>query len=86
MGFGEKVNSREQLISDAVGGVLEVCLGLSHGATQQTLKKEAKMCKTLQSTVSTSCFASPKHEVDTCTEVAVSCNNSRGRYFISRQH
>lgn len=33
----EKVRSREQFLSDAVKGVLEVGLGLSQGATQHTL-------------------------------------------------
>lgn len=37
MGFREKVDSRKQFISNAMGGVLEVSLGLSQGATQHTL-------------------------------------------------
>lgn len=40
VGFGEKVNSREELISDGVGGILQVCLWMSHGAIQQTLGKK----------------------------------------------
>lgn len=39
VGFREKVDSREQFISDAVKGVLEVGLGLTRGATQHTLRK-----------------------------------------------
>lgn len=39
VGFGEKVDSREQFSSNAVIGVLEVGLGLSQGATQHTLGK-----------------------------------------------
>lgn len=35
----EKVNSREQLILDAVGDVLQVGPWQSHGATQHTLKR-----------------------------------------------
>ena len=37
--FREEVNSREQFIPDAVGGVQEVILGLGQGATQHTLRK-----------------------------------------------
>ena len=39
VGFREKVDSRKQFISNAVGSVLEVGLGLSQGATQHTLGK-----------------------------------------------
>ena len=39
VGLREKINSGEQLISDAVTGVLEVGLGLSQRATQHTLGK-----------------------------------------------
>ncbi|TNN28597.1 hypothetical protein EYF80_061255 [Liparis tanakae] len=37
LGFREKVDSREQLVSDAVIGVMEVGLWLSQGTTQHTL-------------------------------------------------
>lgn len=37
IGIREKVDSREQLLSNAVGGILQVSLGLSHGAIQNAL-------------------------------------------------
>ena len=40
--FREKVNSREQFISDVVGGILEVGLGLTQRAAQYRLGKWVK--------------------------------------------
>lgn len=49
VGFREKVDSREQFISNVVIGVLEISLGLSQGATQHTLGKWARHTHTTMS-------------------------------------
>lgn len=38
--FGEKISARQQFFSNAVMSILQICLRLSHGATQHTLEKQ----------------------------------------------
>lgn len=42
-GFREKVDTREQLVSDAMTGVLEISLGLNQGAGQHTLETHTRV-------------------------------------------
>lgn len=51
VGFREKVYPRDQFIFNDVGGILQVIVGVSHAATQQTLREPVIYIKTWQNDI-----------------------------------